>query len=407
MARQTPSFLVQEALFLDKLTKVDVDGNGNCLFYSLLTAAGRPLEDQMSLRILCAEFFSSRWLECPPGSGRCPSTYAARLNDCYGGEPTFRGVTPCFPDADAYVRYITRDKAWAGASEIDVLSFLWRRPIIVWDSDGSLSLGIIGFVADVPPLNIVYSNGNHYDALVGTVDDASLMTATAALYHRGRTQTLSARINVVDLAINPPMTAIVQPSSASFLGVSKANAPKRKSDVLPLSPAKKGSHRVDGVRKAHNKWRVGLCLDTPGMSRSRLTVPFDYPTEEVARKVHQFICSSLTGIEPEFDSCDLDCTIVQQIQEFLCELRSGRIDAYLSKLKVDAKKAGQSGAVPKSNLRGVLYHATSNGVWCVCVKLRDVFGKEKSAKLPFTYLTEKDAGLAYDFAIIHFCFVIN
>jgi hypothetical protein len=94
MARQPPSFLVQEALFLDKLTKVDVDGNGNCLFYSLLTAAGRPLEDQMRLRILCAEFFSSQWLECPPESGRCLSTYAARLNNCYGGEPTFRGVTP-------------------------------------------------------------------------------------------------------------------------------------------------------------------------------------------------------------------------------------------------------------------------------------------------------------------------
>jgi hypothetical protein len=56
-------------------------------------------------------------------------------------------------------------------------------------------------------------------------------------------------------------------------------------------------------------------------------------------------------------------------------------------------------------LRGVLNHA--NGVWVVRVKLRDVFRKENSTKLPTTYVLEKDAGLAYDFVIKHFCFVIN
>jgi hypothetical protein len=72
---------------------VVVDGNGNCLFYALLTVAGRPLEDQMSLRELCADYFTSQWHECPPGSGRRSSTYGARLNDCYSGEPAFRGIS--------------------------------------------------------------------------------------------------------------------------------------------------------------------------------------------------------------------------------------------------------------------------------------------------------------------------
>jgi hypothetical protein len=78
MARPAPIFVVQEALFLNKLSKVGVPGNGNCLFYSLLTIAGRPHEDHMSLRGLCAEFFARRWLEYPPGSGPRSSTYAAR-----------------------------------------------------------------------------------------------------------------------------------------------------------------------------------------------------------------------------------------------------------------------------------------------------------------------------------------
>jgi hypothetical protein len=123
MARSALIFVVQEALFLNKLSKVSVPGNGNCLFCSLLTVAGRPLEDHMSLRGLCAEFFARRWLECPLGSGPRSSTYAARLNDCYSGEPSFRGVNPCFPDADSYVTYITRDQSWAGMSEIEVLSY--------------------------------------------------------------------------------------------------------------------------------------------------------------------------------------------------------------------------------------------------------------------------------------------
>lgn len=186
MARLTPVFVVQEPLFSNMLTEVVVEGNGNCLFYPLLTGVGRALEDSMILQGLCADFFANRWIDCPPGSGRRSSTYGARLNDCYHGEPIFRGVNPCFSDAGAYARYILQDKAWAGTSEIEALSSLWRRPVIVWSSHGVPNPGLIGFVDDVLPIHVVYSNGNHYNALVGIVSDETLVAATAALHRQGR-----------------------------------------------------------------------------------------------------------------------------------------------------------------------------------------------------------------------------
>jgi hypothetical protein len=84
----------------------------------------------------------------------------------------------------------------------------------------------------------------------------------------------------------------------------------------------------------------------------------------------------MSGTEVDPMVCDLDCAIVEQLREFLLELRSSTIDAYLKKVKNNAQSIKQPNAISKSNLRGVLYHAS--GVWVVRVKLRDVFGKENS-----------------------------
>jgi hypothetical protein len=84
-------------------------------------------------------------------------------------------------------------------------------------------------------VNIVYSNGNHYDALAGTVSDISLMISTAALFCRGRSQTLFAKNNLINLASDSqlafPAIASNQAASASFQDVSKAIVSKRKADV--------------------------------------------------------------------------------------------------------------------------------------------------------------------------------
>jgi hypothetical protein len=89
-------------------------------------------------------------------------------------------------------------------------------------------------------------------------------------------------------------------------------ASKRKADVQSINPAKKGSHAVDGVRKAHHEWRVGISADIPVMKQSRPTVPFDYSTED-ANKVYWFICCSMAATEPDPKVCDLDSTIVEQL----------------------------------------------------------------------------------------------
>jgi hypothetical protein len=130
-----------------------------------------------------------------------------------------------------------------------------------------------------------------------------------------------------------------------------------------------------------------------GVKQSRLTVTFNYLTEDIANKVDYFLRCSMSGTKVDPKVCDLDCAIVKQLQEFLLEHRSGTIDAYLNKVKNNSKSVKQPSTIPKSILRNeVFYH----DVWVVRVKLRDVFGKEKMTKLPFTYVLEKDAGLAYD-----------
>jgi hypothetical protein len=85
-------------------------------------------------------------------------------------------------------------------------------------------------------------------------------------------------------------------------------------------------------------------------------------TEEVARKVNQFIINSLAGFEIESNSCDFECKIVEQLQEFLFELQPGRIDAYFHKLKANAKKGGHLSAISKSSLRGILYSASDGAL---------------------------------------------
>jgi hypothetical protein len=113
----------------------------------------------------------------------------------------------------------------------------------------------------------------------------------------------------------------------------------------------------------------------------------------------------MAGDEQDESTCELDGQIVEHLRQFPQQLRSGTIDAHLGKVKEDALSEIQATTVPKSTLRSVVYDAEC--VWVVCVKVRDVVGKEKCFKLPFRYPLEKDAGLVYDFAVVHFCAVIN
>ena len=54
-------FAVVESLFHGMLQRVRVDGDGNCLFYSVLVASGQSVEGYMQLRRACANFAASKW----------------------------------------------------------------------------------------------------------------------------------------------------------------------------------------------------------------------------------------------------------------------------------------------------------------------------------------------------------
>jgi hypothetical protein len=63
-------FTAVEPLFNGMLQRVRVDGDGNCLFYSLLVASGQSIEGYMQLRLACANFAASKWHMQIPGKAR-------------------------------------------------------------------------------------------------------------------------------------------------------------------------------------------------------------------------------------------------------------------------------------------------------------------------------------------------
>lgn len=117
-------FNVADPLFSGMLRRVRVEGDGNCLFYSLLVASGQSIEGYMQLRHACADFAASRWLMQIPDRPR-GSTYAKCLNDSYRNERSDSEAS--FENSAAYVHYITSDRAWAGSTEIYVVS-AFRAP---------------------------------------------------------------------------------------------------------------------------------------------------------------------------------------------------------------------------------------------------------------------------------------
>jgi hypothetical protein len=158
--------------------RVRVDGDDNSLFYFLLGASGQSIEGYMQLRLACAELAASRWHVQIPGKA-CGSTYAACLNDSYRDERSNSEAT--FEDSTAYVQYITRDRAWADMTEIYIVSALWRRPICVWTNEGILSPGLVGYRAAACPIHLVYSGGNHYDALGSSVDTSVMIFGRSSI----------------------------------------------------------------------------------------------------------------------------------------------------------------------------------------------------------------------------------
>jgi hypothetical protein len=84
------------------------------------------------------------------------------------------------------------------------------------------------------------------------------------------------------------------------------------------------------------------------------------------------------------------------------------VDKVLDSLQHGKAKASTLVAIPIQNavnLRGVLYDV--NRVLVVRLKVPDVFWKPEVYKVPFHYFHAREAGLAYDYAVIYFCKLLN
>jgi hypothetical protein len=183
---------------------------------------------------------------------------------------------------------------------------LWRRPILlVWTNGGVLSPDVIGYQAGARPIHVVYSKGNHYDALCSSVDSSALISAVLRLHERNLQSTLANQADVLDLGPEPVLASMYCPITASdamdrappAMDASLKQKRKRVFETEGTITSQKSQGRLhDGVRRARNVWRVGFRprnLNNKLMSQK--TLPFDYSTEEEAERVYQYFSKNRGG----------------------------------------------------------------------------------------------------------------
>jgi hypothetical protein len=129
------------------------------------------------------------------------STFAKLVNDCYPEFDSDGNMMRCrFENRKSYVRYITIDREYGDATEALVVALLWGTPNILWQDFGRLSPGMLAYVPQVPPIHLVYSNGNHYDALFYLLNQDEMLQATLNLHKKVRCAIALARAGgVIDL----------------------------------------------------------------------------------------------------------------------------------------------------------------------------------------------------------------
>jgi hypothetical protein len=405
-------FTVVEPLFHWMLQRVRVDGDGSCLFYSFLVASGQSIEGYMRLRLACADFAASKWHIQIPGKAR-GSIYAACLNDSYRDERSNNKAT--FKDLAAYVQYITGDRAWAGMMEIHIVSALWRRPILVWKNEGVLSPGMIGYQAGAPPIHVVYSGGNHYDALCSSVDTSAMISVVLRLHERNLQSTLTNQVDVVDLDPKPVLASMCCPIAASDAmdrapPATDTNLKQKRKRILETegTVTSRKTQLNNGVRRAHDVWRVGFRpRDLNNKLMSRKTLPFDYSTEEEAERVYRYFSKNRGG-KSDNETFGILNDQIKSIDAIIASLQTETVDKVLDSLQHSGKVKTSMGAVPMRDavyLRGVSYDA--NRVLVVRQKLPDVLRKPRVYKVPFHYVVAREAGLAYDYAVTYFCELLN
>lgn len=277
----THFFAVRDSLFSEKLVRFRVPMDGNCLFYSLLVACGRSMEQHADLRRACASYVSSHWHSLYPGSSR--NSFAVVVNDQYSRFSRLREEGSLrFSTAQDYCEYITAPNSWGSTIEAHVASILLGLPLIVRNADGTYSPGLLNYVPDRLPLHIVYSNGNHFDALLPQCDDMSMLAAVGMLRAKMVASTAVALEEAIDV---DALQADGDHARGATLDLRNQTTPLDTTALPDLASRRllqNGPGRKDcGVRKVRDKWKMGIRLWNGGY-RPRITYPVEFTTSDIA-----------------------------------------------------------------------------------------------------------------------------
>jgi hypothetical protein len=144
--------------------------DGNCLFWSILAAQGLKDSGHLELRSSCAESVVAEW-----------NNYAAYANfthkpDTYSqfkkplpnkSEPS---LDLLFKDANDYSSCMKKNGIWGSYLEAEVIAKLLGIPILIWNKHTRRCYDILNYRPSIntcaSTIHIIYSNGNHYDALI-------------------------------------------------------------------------------------------------------------------------------------------------------------------------------------------------------------------------------------------------
>lgn len=275
----------------------------------------------------------------------------------------------------------------------------------MWTNGGVLSPGTIGYHEGACPIHVVYSSGNHYDALYYSNDTSAMILAVCRLHDRILHNTNTNRAAVIDVEAESP---IVQNGSLKVAGAEKSaaiatNALSKSKGKRTLesdaNEVSKSSRLNEGVQKSRNIWRVGF--RPRGLNNrelSRKTLPFDYSTEDEAKRVFQYFSHRREG-NMDHQTFGVPSDHIQSIDAIVASLHAGTVDGVLNSLKATKAKVSNSAVIVRedAHYRGVSYDL--NNVLVVRLRLPDVLRKLRVYKVPFRYAIAREAGLAYDYAI--------
>jgi hypothetical protein len=164
------TFLLESQRFKIPFIIKQVAKDGNCLFRSILAAQGLNDSSHLELRSRCADSVVAEW-----------NNYAAYANFSHKPDTNTQSKKPLpnesepsldllFKNANDYLSYMKRNGIWGSYLEAKVKAKLLGIPLLIWNKHTRRCYDILNYRPGINTcactIHIIYSNGNHYDALI-------------------------------------------------------------------------------------------------------------------------------------------------------------------------------------------------------------------------------------------------